>query len=257
MNLENSTALVTGASGGIGEEFALQLADRGAHLILVARRADVLADVRARLLQRHPGRHVEVITADLSVPGAAADLARDVLGRGIAVDMLINNAGVGSHGAFVEDTPENVAAQIQLNCGSLVELTARFLPTMLRNRRGLVINVASTSAFQPVPTMAVYGATKAFVLSFTEALWWETRHTGVRVLTLCPGPTETAFFASTGKQFMTRGRQTPPHVVTAALGAIDTSVPTIVPGAANKASSLGYRFLPRRLMLRIAQRNVE
>ena len=223
----------------------------------MARRADVLADVRARLLQRHPGRHVEVITADLSVPSAAADLARDVLGRGIAVDVLINNAGVGSHGAFVEDTPENVAAQIQLNCGSLVELTARFLPTMLRNRRGLVINVASTSAFQPVPTMAVYGATKAFVLSFTEALWWETRHTGVRVLTLCPGPTETAFFASTGKQFMTRGRQTPPQVVTAALGAIDTSVPTIIPGAANKASGLGYRFLPRRLMLRIAQRNVK
>ena len=257
MDLQNTTALVTGASGGIGEEFAVQLAARGANLVLVARRADKLAELRARLLERHPGRRVEVITADLSVPGAAADLAGHMLGLGVGVDVLVNNAGVGSHGTFVDDTPDAVAAQIQLNCGSLADLTARFLPAMQRNRRGLIINVASTSAFQPVPTMAIYAATKAFVLSFTEALWSENRRTGVRILTLCPGPTETAFFAGTGTQFMTRGWHTPTQVVTAALSGVDSAAPTVIPGAANKVSSLGYRILPRRVMLRMAQQSVK
>lgn len=125
---------------------------------------------------------------------------------------------------------------------------------MTRARHGVVINVASTAAFQPVATMAVYAATKAFVLSFTEALWWETHGSGVRVLAVCPGATETEFFERTGQQFMTRGRQKPDQVVTTALQALDKSSPTVVSGAMNSVSSAAYRFMPRRLMAMISAR---
>ncbi len=257
MNLSDTTALITGASGGIGEEFAAQLADRKANLVLVARRADKLNAVRTALLVRHPDLRIDVITADLAQPGAAAELQQRVQDLGLSIDVLINNAGVGSHTDFIQQAPEQVAAQIQLNCGSLAELTARFLPPMTQAGRGLIVNVASTAAFQPIPTMAVYGATKAFVLSFTEALWWETRHSGVRVLALCPGATETEFFAAAGEQFMTRGRTTPPQVVTAALAALDGANPTVIPGATNKISTFAHRVMPRRLMVRMAQRSVK
>lgn len=256
MDLTDDTALITGASSGIGEEFAMELAAQHVNLVLVARREDRLDTVRATLLARHPGLRVEAITADLARPAAGAELEQQVRERGLDVGILINNAGVGSHAPFVEQAPEVVAAQIQLNCGSLVDLTARFLPAMIRARHGLVINVASTAAFQPVPTMAVYGATKAFVLSFTEALWWETHATGVRVLTLCPGATETEFFAAAGEQFMTRGRTTPHDVVTSALAAVQGTTPTVIPGATNKIGTLGHRIMPRRLMPRMAQRSV-
>jgi hypothetical protein len=253
MDLTENTALITGASGGIGEEFAVQLAERGVNLVLVARRVDKLADVRARLLNRHPDLRIDVISADLSVPGSTAELTQQVGATGRRIDILINNAGIGMHGQLADQQPERNAAQIQLNCGSLVDLTARFVPAMVQARHGLVINVASTAAFQPVPTLAVYAATKAFVLSFTEALWQETRRSGVRVLTLCPGATETEFFARTGKQFMTRGRQTPQQVVNTALTAIDKSAPTVVSGWKNKALTPGYRFVPRRVMVKMAQ----
>lgn len=256
MDLTDNTALITGASGGIGEEFAVQLAAHHVNLVLVARRAGKLADLRTRLLGLHPGLRIDVITADLSVPGSAAELARQIRNIGRRIDILINNAGVGSHGQLADQEPERNAAQIQLNCGSLADLTARFLPTMVHAHHGLVINVASTAAFQPVPSMAVYGASKAFVLSFTEALWQETRRSGVRVLTLCPGPTQTDFFMRTGEQFMTRGRQTVQQVVHTALSAIDNSAPTVVSGWKNKFLTTGYRFMPRRVMLTMAQQMV-
>lgn len=254
MDFSNTTALITGASGGIGEEFAVRLADRQANLVLVARRLDKLQELRTRLLATHPKLTIEVLAADLSVPGSAAELAEQVSGHHI--DILINNAGVGSHGQLAEQSPEELAAQIQLNCGSLVDLTTRFLPAMLQARRGVVINVASTAAFQPIPTMAVYGATKAFVLSFTEAVWQETRASGVRVLALCPGATETEFFARTGEQFMTSGRETPQQVVATALAAVEKSGPTVISGLRNKLLAPGYRFVPRRLMPRVAQQMV-
>jgi short-subunit dehydrogenase len=256
MDLTDNTALITGASGGIGEEFAVQLAARHINLVVAARRGDKLGDLRSRLLELHPGLRIDVITADLSVPGSAAELAAQVRDTGRTVDILINNAGVGSHGSFADQTPDSSAAQIQLNCGSLVDLTARFLPPMLAAQHGLVINVASTAAFQPVPTMAVYAATKAFVVSFTEALWQETRGSGVRVLTLCPGATETEFFTRTGEQFMTNGRQTPQQVVKTALAAVDRSAPTVISGLRNKILAPGYRFAPRRLLPKIAQQMV-
>lgn len=253
MDFRHRTALITGASGGIGEEFAHQLAGLGADLVLVARRADKLEELRATLLASTPGIAIDIIAADLSVPGSGERLAGEVQASGRHIDVLINNAGVGSHGDFVDLDPAALAAQIQLNCATLVDLTARFLPPMVKARNGLVINVASTAAFQPTPTMAVYGASKAFVLSFTEALWQETKSSGVRVLALCPGATETEFFARTGKQFMTRGRQTPAQVVDTALAAVDRSGPTVISGLANTVLAAASRLLPSRLLAPVAQ----
>jgi short-subunit dehydrogenase len=254
MEFTNRTALITGASGGIGEEFAHQLAHRGATLVLVARRLEKLEDLRTTILERHPAVEVDVFPADLAVPGSAATVAENVIQLGRHVDILINNAGVGLHGKFTGQDADANAAQIQLNCGSLVDLTARFLPAMTEAGHGLIINVASTAAFQPTPSMAVYGATKAFVLSFTEALWQEAKGTGVRILTLCPGATETEFFARTGEEFLTRGRQTPKQVVDVALKAVGRTTPTVVSGAANAALAIGTRFTPRRVLIQLSER---
>ncbi len=253
MDLTNNTALITGSSGGIGEEFARQLAARQVNLVLVARRADKLEELRRALLELSPGLRVDVVSADLSVPGSAADLSSKVSALGHRIDILINNAGIGLHGDFVDQEAEPNAAQIQLNCGTLVELTALFMPAMVKAGRGLVINVASTAAFQPTPGMAVYGASKAFVLSFTEALWQEAKGTGVRVLTLCPGATETEFFARTGDEFLTSGRQTPKQVVDTALRAVNGSTPTVVSGLKNVVLASAYRYTPRRMMLAVSQ----
>ena len=221
--------------------------------MLVARRADKLQQLRDTLLERHPDLVVDVIAADLATPGSAADLAKRIADIGRRIDILVNNAGVGLHGKFVGQEPESNAAQIQLNCGTLVDLTARFLPPMTAAGHGLVINVASTAGFQPTPGMAVYGATKAFVLSFSEALWQECKGTGVRVLALCPGATETEFFARTGEEFLTDGRQTPKQVVDTAMDALDKSTPTIVSGLRNAVLASAYRFTPRKLMLQISE----
>ena len=254
MDFNTSTALITGSSGGTGEAVALQPAPRGARLGLVARRGDKLAKLRDTLTVKHPGIVVDVITADLAVPGSGAELEGKVRELGRSIDVLVNNAGVGLHGKFVLQTPEANAAQIQLNCGTLVDLTARFLPAMKERRHGVVINVASTAAFQPTPGMAVYGATKAFVLSFTEALWQECRGTGITMLALCPGATETEFFDRTGEEFLTDGRQTSQQVVDTALAALDKSSPTVVSGLRNVILASGYRVTPRKLMLAVSER---
>ena len=254
MNLENQTALITGSSGGIGEDFAVAFAKRKANLVLVARREDKLAALRTRLLEKHPGLTIDIITADLSVPGSAAELAAKVGTLGRKIDILINTAGVGLHGDFVTQGVTENSAQIQLNCVTLVELTGLFLPAMTKTGRGMVINVASTAAFQPTPSMAVYGATKAFVLSFTEALWQETTSTGVRVFALGPGATETEFFARTGEEFLTSGRQTSQQVVDTAMAAIDKSTPTVVSGLKNAVLASAYRYTPRKMMLTVSER---
>ncbi len=254
------TALVTGASSGIGEQFARQLAAQGHDLLLVARREGRLASLRTELIAAHPERRIDVLATDLSVAGSGEAVAAFAAERGIVVDVLVNNAGVGSHDSFVHEDPAALARQIQLNCATPVDLTARFLPAMLAAEdgagRGAVVNVASTAAFQPVPSMAVYGATKAFVLSFTEALWAETRTSGVRVLALCPGATETAFFTTTGAEFLTRGRQSPQVVVATALGALAGSRAVVVPGLGNRLNSAAHRLLPRQTMTRLSGRVV-
>jgi short-subunit dehydrogenase len=252
------TALVTGASSGIGEQFALQLGKRGHNLVLTARSEDKMHELARRLRAESPGVDVTVIAADLAEPGSGAALTAELTARGTEVDVLINNAGFGSHNPVAEEDPDNLAREIHLNCSSLVDLTARLLPAMLERDRGGVLNVASTAAYQPLATMAVYGATKAFVLSFTEALWAETRTTGVRVMALCPGATETGFFDVTGnKEFMTRGRQSADHVAEFGLRAFfNGRAPSVIPGAANKLAATGYRFLPRAAMARFAEARV-
>lgn len=255
LDLSSATALVTGASGGIGEQFARQLAARGASLVLTARSTDKLQGLASELRQAHPRAAITVLTADLSDPGAPAKLAADLTAAGTTVDLLVNNAGIGSYGLFAGEDTDAVVGQVQLNCVSVAALTSLLLPGMLTRGRGGVINVSSTSAFQPIPTMAVYGASKAFVLSFTEAVWVETRGTGVHVLALCPGPTSTPFFdtASPDQAFLTRGRQSPHQVVALALRTFQSGRgPTVISGNANRLSSMGYRVLPRAIMARMA-----
>ena len=253
------TALVTGASSGIGEQFARRLADRGVHLVLVARNRQRLDDLAADLRRSDDGLSVSVHVADLAEAASAEQLAGDLASSGVTVDVLINNAGVGSHDRFADQDPGAIVREIQLNCVSLVTLTRQLLPGMIARRRGGIINVSSTAGFQPIPTMAVYAASKAFVLSFTEALWAETAAAGVRVMALCPGPTETRFFeiADPAKQFLTRGRQSPEHVAEVALHSFDTGRgPTVIPGIANRLLASGYRVMPRAAMARMAERNV-
>jgi short-subunit dehydrogenase len=254
VDITDNTALITGSSGGIGKEFAIQFARRGVNLVLVARRADKLAALRDTLLERHPQLVVDVLAADLAEPGSGAKLAAEVGALGRRIDILVNNAGVGLHGKFAGQDPAANAAQIQLNCGTLVDLTARFLPPMTTAGHGVVINVGSTASFQPTPGMSVYGATKAFVLSFTEALWQECKGTGVRVMVLCPGATETEFFERTGEEFLTEGRQTPRQVVDVAMAALNKSNPTVISGWRNALLANGYRLAPRTLMVEISER---
>lgn len=257
MNPAGKTALVTGASSGIGEQFALQLGARGMNLVLAARGEDRMQSLAGRLQAANPGIEVDVVGVDLATPDGAKELADRVAARGTQVDVLVNNAGFGSHNRLVDEDPDNLAREIQLNCSSLVTLTARLLPAMVERRQGGVLNVASTAGFQPIPTMAVYAATKAFVLSFTEAVWAETRKTGVRVVALCPGPTETAFFDNTGKDFMTSGRQTAEEVAATGVKAFfDGSGPTVVPGTLNRLMASSSRLAPRAVVARVAELRV-
>jgi short-subunit dehydrogenase len=237
---EDKTALVTGASSGIGAAFARALAARGCRLVLVARSKDKLEAVAAALPVE-----TEVLAADLSQPGVT-------LRPRSSVDILINNAGVGAYGRF-EETPDP-SAQIQLNCASLVRLTQAFLPPMLERKSGVIINVASTAAFQPVPYMAVYGATKAFVLSFSEALWAETRGRGVEVLALCPGATETEFFATAGEGAAVGSREKPERVVARALRAVEAGRSYVISGRKNYLLAHTSRLLPRATSARLTER---
>lgn len=248
--------LITGASTGIGAEFARQFAARGDDLVVVARSVDKLDHLAAQLRQAH-GVNVTVVEMDLSAPSAAADLWRRTTELGIDVDVLVNNAGFGTHSDIADSDPARLEDAIELNCRTLVGATARYLPAMRARGRGAIINIASTAAFQPLPKMAVYGATKAFVLSFTEALWQETKSTGVRVFALCPGATETEFFARTGEEFLTSGRQTSQQVVDTAMATIDKSTPTVVSGLKNSVLASAYRFTPRKIMLSVSQRIME
>lgn len=257
LDIRGWTALVTGASSGIGEQFARDLAAAGVDLVLTARSTQRLETLAGELRAAHPERTVTVLAADLARPDAPAALVDEVRRAGLNIDLLVNNAGFGSHEPVVDSDPARMADQIQVNCTALVVLTTHLLPGMVARGRGGVLNVASTAAFQPVATMAVYAATKAFVLSFTEALWAETRTSGVRVLALCPGATSTAFFAAAGKEFLTRGRQSTDQVVVAGLQAfLERRGPTVVSGTRNRLVSTGYRFVPRAVMAAVSARTV-
>ena len=255
-------ALITGASTGIGAEFARQFAALGRNLVVVARSVDRLDDLAAQLRRAH-GVDVTVIAMDLSLPTAAADLWQRTDSLGLEIDVLVNNAGFGTHGAVAEVDPARLEDAIELNCRTLVGTTARYLPQMRARGRGTIINIASIGAFQPLPNMAVYGASKAFVLSFTEALWAEERAHGLRVLAVCPGLTDTPFFELAGEvaagaasgsaaKFFTRS---PQQVVAHTIRAMSGDKPSVVDGIGNAfVSRVVNRVLPRRLAIAVSGR---
>jgi uncharacterized protein len=245
-------ALVTGASGGIGEEFARQLAARGANLALCARSAGRLAAL-ARELEGAHGVETAVVPADLSAPGEPLR-AWTGAACGREIDLLVNNAGFGLLGVFAALPRERQAEMVALNCTALLELAHLALGEMLPRGRGAVVNVGSIVAYQPVPRMAAYAATKAFVLSLSAALADECRGSGVRVLCLSPGPTPTGFQAVSGFRLSSRqrGLMTAQAVVAAALRALDRDRAQVVPGAANRLATVLGRLLPVGLAARAA-----
>ena len=245
-------ALVTGASSGIGAAFARALRSRGEKLILVARREDRLRQLASEL---GGDEAVAVVPADLAAPGAAERVMAAVEARGLAVDFLVNNAGVGHTGPLVDEPLDRIRAMLDLNVRAVVELTRLVLPAMAARGRGRLINVVSTSAFQPVPFLNVYGASKAFVLSFTEALATEVKGTGIRVQALCPGLTQSEFHqvAGTDKVRFTRTpAMDPEEVVAISLKALDRGRLRVVAGWQNRLLAGLTRFAPLALSRRIA-----
>ncbi|HUY27062.1 MAG TPA: SDR family oxidoreductase [Candidatus Binataceae bacterium] len=249
-----TTALITGASSGLGEEFALALAREKYDLVLVARREDKLASVAERARGLGAAR-VAIVAADLSRPAAAEEVHRRAVAEAGEIGYLVNNAGFGTRGRFESLPLGRELEQIDLNVAALVALTRLCVPAMLERRRGVVINVASTAAFQPVPWMATYGATKAFVLSFSEALAEEYRASGVTIMALCPGPTRTGFQAVAD----TAGARVPANsyldaatVVRQAIAAARKGKAIKINGVMNLLMAESTRLAPRAIVRRIA-----
>ncbi|MFD7631484.1 SDR family NAD(P)-dependent oxidoreductase [Streptomyces sp. NPDC059851] len=256
MTYRNTLALITGASAGLGVEFARQWAERGADVVLTARRVDRLEALAADLENRY-GVKAHVIASDLAQPGAATALRDEIAARGLSVQTLINNAGFGSHGPVADQDPAQMEEMIRLNVLAVTELTRAFLPGLVADGRGALVNIASVAAYQPTPAMAVYGATKAFVLNFTEAVAYEARTSSLRVLAVSPGPVSTEFFEVVGSRDAAVGRMaTPEQVVTAARRALErrSAPPSVVVGLGNRLSALASALAPRRAALAVAGR---
>jgi uncharacterized protein len=253
---EHPTAVVTGASSGIGREFALLLAEREFDLVLVGRDTDRLTSVAQTIKGLH-SRQPLVLSIDLGLPGAAEKIYAACAKRSIVPEILINNAGFGLSGPFVRSTPVRHLEMLHVNVVSLVHLTRLFLPSMLERRRGYVLNVASTAGFQPGPLMASYYASKAYVISLSVALAREVKGSGVMVSVLCPGPTKTEF----------QQRAEIEHTKAATMAFISArrvaeigyrkmllGKTVIIPGTLNKIGSVGVRLLPLSLAARIVER---
>jgi short-subunit dehydrogenase len=241
-------ALVTGGSSGIGEAIAERLASRGAHLVLVGRDDERLEKVAAGLRERHG---VEVLTVALGLDerGAPERVMETVGAAGIEVEMLVNSAGMSSRAMVADSDSSTLRRLVDLNVGALTELTAMVVAPMVQRGHGSVINIASTGAYTPAPHVAAYAASKAYVLSFTQALWAETRASGVRVVAVVPGPTETPMNTRPA-----RGKRQPSQVARTALAALDTSGPSVVDGSRNKVTAFLIRRMPPRRMAMLALR---
>lgn len=248
-----SVALVTGASAGIGEQFARALAARGDDVVLVARSEQVLHALSSELRARH-GVRVEVVVCDLAVEHAARSVRQRTDALGLHIDLLVNNAGFATAGRFEQLDPETDHRQAMLNVVAVVDLTHQYLPGMLDREHGAVINVASIGGFQPAPYLAVYSASKAFVLTVSQALWGEYRSRGLRVLALCPGPVDTGFFDVVGSEAAIGQRVPVEQVVRHALHALDTGRSHAVPGWRNRLLTQIPRLLPRQLLLTLTER---
>jgi short-subunit dehydrogenase len=246
------TTLITGASSGIGEVFARKLAARGDNVLLVARSEDKLMTL-CNELGRINSIRAQYVAIDLSKPDAPAQLFAETQKRELEIDFLINNAGFGSMGDFTKLDLTRELNMIDLNVRALVELTQRFLVPMRERKSGAIINVASTAGFQAVPFMATYAATKAFVLSFSEALWEENRSHGIKVMALCPGVTETGFFEAASIDLPPmRAVQSADDVVETALRGLKRGKGHIISGWANFMMIESERLVPRSLVARMA-----
>jgi uncharacterized protein len=246
ISFSGQTTIVTGASSGIGAAFARELARRGSDVVLVARRHDRLEALASELRTRH-GVRATAVPLDLSEPGAGRRLAAELARRDITVDGLVNNAGFGTDGPFHEEDPERLTEEMNVNVANLVDLTRAFIEPLRNSGRGILVNVASMAAYTPMPAMAVYGACKAFVLSFTEALWHESRGTGLRVLSLAPGLTRTEFFDGLGSGAHQGSYETPEQVVATAMRALDRGRrPSVQSGRLNALVVRLPRFTTRR-----------
>src|SRR6476661_2046330 len=245
----NAVALVTGASAGLGVEFARQLSKRGHKLVLAARRKDRLDELAKEL------GNARAVAIDLSKANAAAKLMADLEAAGEQVEILVNNAGFGLIGRFAELDAKRERQMIDLNVGALTDLCRGVAPGMIKRKGGAILNVASTAAFQPGPKMAVYFATKAMVLSLSEALHEELKPKGVKVSCLCPGPTRTEFGEVAGfggNGLFDRVAMTAEQVVAAGLAGLDRNRAVVVPGWMNKLTAGGTRFVPRVVTRKIA-----
>ncbi len=252
------TALITGASGGIGKCFAQKLAAKNTNLIIVARSEDKL-NALAQALQQQYKINVEVIVKDLTEASAAREVFDATQAKGLTVDLLINNAGFGDYGEFAQTDGDRQIQMIQLNNVVLVDLTHKFLPQMRERGSGSIINVSSIAAFQPIPYLSVYAASKAFVRSFSEALWAENRQYGVRVLVVSPGPTETNFFEEANfppaLARNAKSMSTPEEVVDEAMKALENgNAAVVVGGIVSKFITTLSNIVPRETLLNVLEK---
>ncbi len=247
-----STALVTGASKGLGAAFAEALAERGMNLVLVARSTDELNALSTRLYAKYKVRRT-ILSIDLADPSSPQTIAEELERRGIQVDLLVNNAGFGLSGEFLSHDPKQEQAEIEVNVQALVALTHHFGTAMAARGKGGIINVASNASFQPLPYMATYAATKAFVLHFSEAVHHELTGRGVHVMATCPGPTATSFFEGTSTHLSPKDMDSSESVVRRTLEAFDQERAVAYPGRMSvRLASWLPRLLPRALVARIA-----
>lgn len=248
--MNNAWAVVTGASSGLGVAFADRIASEGVGVVLVARREDKLREVAADLRRRR-GVDTDVVAADLSTQEGVQKVIDAMEGRELAY--LVNNAGFGTLGDFEQADESRIASELNLNVVALTQLSRAAAPGMVERGRGAIINVASTAAFQPIPRMAVYAASKAYVLRLTIALWSELHPTGVRALAICPGPTETEFFANAGNDAVMADRRTPAQVVDTTFTALKQHRPYVVDGVRNTVMAFATRLAPTRLQAKLAE----
>jgi short-subunit dehydrogenase len=254
--MARESVLITGASSGIGAELAQFAAAQGHDLVLVARSRGELETLAQELTERH-GNTVRVIPRDLSEPGAAQAIFDELQHAGLAVDILINNAGFGLYGAFCRSDMRNVTDLLHVNLIALTQLTRLLLPQMVARGRGRVLNVASIAAFQPGPLMAAYYASKAYVLSFSEAVANELKGSGVTMTVLCPGPTRTEFGQRAGLNLSRLSRWVPvsdaQSVARAGFEAMKRGKTLVIPGLLNRLVAFGTRFAPRGLLAVLAR----
>ncbi|MDA1231345.1 MAG: SDR family oxidoreductase [Planctomycetota bacterium] len=248
-------ALITGASSGIGAEFAAQLAGRGMHLILAARRKEKMTELATNLNTRH-GTRCHIVSIDLSEPDSSRRLFEEIERLQVEVELLVNNAGIGLIGQIQSTSPEDVRRLLNLNLMTLADLTYRVLPGMMSRGHGAIVNMSSQAAFQPVAFMATYAASKSFILHFSEAIWAEVRSRGVTVTAVCPGVTRTDFFDKAGAPGWLEKHTsvTPAKVVRSALRAMEKRRQYVVTGWKNYFLTLLVRFMTRRTAVNESKR---